>query len=269
MFLNINEKFMKTGGININNYNTDENYDKEEPEKKSRLWQWFKRIVYSVCILIIVISVYRLISTAAPKELKNYIIKNEKIERIYTDLKEDFRIYKIDARTPFALGDAMFLDNIYYLESAENLQMTLRCKNSRIEQINSDSPGVVGRYNSEETPLIYYLKVSGAENDADIADIDEIDDTGEYEKTAGPDYILLKPASQKTVGKNTDRYRYFVLSFDGVKIDYANTKVELYILRNGGDGENMFDGDDYFARFTVFDVITPKSKIQAKKLMPD
>ena len=182
-----------------------------------------------------------MVSTGLPKELKNYIIKSDKIEKAYKNLKDDFKMYKIDIRGAFSMGDALFVDNVYYLESVENLQLTMRCKNSRIANINSDLNSLI--------PLFrYYLKVS--------LDVDT-------------DYIMLEPVNQSAFGKETDRYRYFVLSFDDVKIEYAKTKVELYVFMNDSDDEAAFDEDDYKARFTLFDVNMPKTKLQAKKFKLD
>jgi len=246
------KKLNKRQGIFIDyqhNENYDGEYDENKDKKQSWMWRWFKRIVYLMCILILLIVVFRLISTGDPKELKNYIAKNEKIERAYANLKDDFVMYRIDIRNAFALGDALFADKIYYLESAENLQLTVRCKNNRMADINSDLNSLIPFFK-------YYLKVSVVDND--IA-ADEIDEYG-----ANSDYVFLE-ADQTAFGKDTDRYRYFVLSFDDVKIDYAKTKVELYMCGNGADFDAQILEDEYIARFTLFDINMPKTKMQVKK----
>lgn len=228
--------------------------------------QWFRWIVYAVCIFIVAIAVFRLISTADPKELKNYIIESEKIEKAYTDLKEDFKIYRIDIRDSFSMGDALFVNNLYYLESVENLQITLRCKNSRFQDL-------LGSFNKANSihPFKTYLKVS-----ADIADIadgndknDETKESTESEDEISQDYIILEPVNESAFSKDTDRYRYFVYSFDSVQINYAKTKVELYVFENSPDSVALFDEEEYLARFTLFDVNMPKTRIQAKKFKLD
>jgi len=164
------------------------------------------------------------------------------------------------------MGDALFVDNIYYLESAENLQLTLRCKNSKIGLMYLDHLGTVGivdSADSEMSPFKFYLKVSSVNTDAD-AKIDETD-----ENNTSPDYILLETVNESSFGKDKDRYRYFVLSFDDVKIEYAKSKVELYVLKYSIDGETVFDENESVGRFTLFDINMPKTKIQAKKFKLD
>ena len=189
--------------------------------------------------------IYRIISTATPDELKNYIIKSDKIEKSYQDLKDNFKIYDINIREPFAIDDAMFADNVYYLESVGNMQLTLRCKNSSFEDLEDLS----GAFK-------VYLK---------IYEID-VDSTVPIEEYVPPeDYILLETTDEKTFGKNTDRYTYFVYSFDGLKIDYAKTKVELYIFKNSPGKIAEYKEKDSIARITLFDVNMPKKRVPAKK----
>ena len=97
---------------------------------------------------------------------------------------------------------------------------------------------------SETSVFMYYLKVS--------LDVDS-------------DYIMLEPVNVSAFGKDTGRYRYFTASFEDVKIDYAKTKVELFVLKNRSDFNGLALDDDHIARFTVFDVNMPKTKIPAKK----
>ena len=254
--MNIKAKFFrKRQGIFIDNqYNENygDEFEKNKNRKKSWMWICFKWIVYAVAALIIIVVAYRLIDTGMPNDLKNYIIKSDKIEKAYANLKADFKIYKIDVRNSFSMGDALFVDNVYYLESVENFQLTLRCKNSKLEQMFEDNPAY---------PFRYYLKVSSVNNDLVS---DSIDSTVDEETDYILDYVILQPMAENTFGKE-GRYRYFVLSFDDVQIAYAKTKVELYVTRNKTDGNYEFDEDDYVGRFTLFDINMPKSKIQAKK----
>lgn len=211
--------------------------------------------MYSVCLLIIAVVIFRMVSTGEPGELKNYIIKSDKIEKAYKELKENFKMYQIKIRDTFAMGDALFVDNIYYLESAENMQLTLRFKNSRLEEMFGYSPDGDNAISSRPSFFRYYLKVSSVNpNAGDIESSNYI-----------LDYVILETVNENSFGKDTDRYSYYVLSFDDVKIEYATTKVELYVVKNNIVGETVFDEDDYSARFTLFDVNMPKTKVQAKK----
>ena len=255
-------------------YQNNDNYDYgghgEPVRKKSVFPQILKWIIYSVCILILAIVIYRLISTGLPKELNNYIIQSPEIRAAYKNLKDDFKIYQIDVRGTFALGGALFIEKAYYLESAKNLQIILRCKNEKLARMILSDPGVVGEHkdsNNPAAPLKTYLKLS------EIADINETDITDITEETditdETTDYIVLETAGAAAFGKSEDRYKYFVFSFDGVKIDYAGTKVEFYVFYDNNRDEVMFDENEAVARFTIFDINMPKSKLQAKKFMSD
>lgn len=145
----------------------------------------------------------------------------------------------------------MFAENVYYLENAENLQLTLRYKNNALQGLLEASG--INDYDSA-APFKFFLKVS---------------DTGTAEEASGWDYMIFEPVNGSSFGKDTERYSYLTVSFDGVKIDYANTKAELYLLLNGGGGEVIFDENETVARFTLFDINMPKTKMAAKKFKLD
>jgi hypothetical protein len=170
-----------------------------------------------------------------PKELENFIIKSDPIEKAYAARKDDFVIYEIKVRDFFAIGDALFIDSVYYFESAETLQFTLRCKNSALERIT----------NGSDDPFRLTLNVF----------------TEEAEE--GKAAEAAEPSAMQSLNKAGDRYVYFVYSFGGVKIDYAKSKAELYIFF--AEEENYPDTDYSADRFTLFDINTQKEKIPAKK----
>ena len=210
-------------------YNGDQN-DTGEPENKKKfgVGSVLKWIVYSVCVFIAAAVIFRLITTKTPGELKNYIIKTESVNAAYAKQKNELTIYKIDVRSAFALGDALYIENVYYIEAAENLQITLRLNNTRLPELRGGAPFL---------PL---LSVGEAEN--------------EPEKT--------EPKDSRSVGKTTDRYRYFVYCFEDVKIDYAKSIVELFIFF--GDEENYPDIEYAAAKFMIFNINMPKSKVKTK-----
>ena len=203
---------------------------------------------------------FRFISTGTPGELKNYIIKSDSIQKTHNRLKDDFIIYKINIRDGFAVGDSFFVDNVYYLESAENFQLTLRGKTTKINQILELIPEIP----DSAYPFTFYLKVSATDTGSDLSDLSDINETGW-------EYVVLETAGEKAFGEDTDRYKYFVVSFDHVKIDYANTKVELYMFAkdSGPAGEFMFVEENALARFTIFDINMRKSQVKAKKLLSE
>jgi hypothetical protein len=223
--------------------------------------------VYLVCLFILGTVIYRVISTGTPGELRNFIIQNQSVQRAYTEFKDDLVIYNISVRQPFAIGDNLFADNVYYIENAENLQIMLRCKNERYR----DLPGSIFRV------LLKVTDTTAAGLDIfDMYDMYDTRDTHESESGADPEeteqrketeeindgVILLESVTEHAHGRETDRYRYFVYSFDGVKIDYANTRIELYVFLS--DEENFPEIDYSIARFTVFDRNMQKRRAEAK-----
>ena len=215
-------------------------------KKKSRLLAIMRWMVYSVSIIVIAISAYRCASIGMPAEIKNYIIKSRPIERACDELGDDFAMYALEIRSAFGRGDALFADNVYYLESAENLQFTLRCKTNRFPEVFGGSEEGLTR------PFKTYLKISKTSGE---------EAAGEGEEG---DYIVLEAEDEAGFGKNKDSYVYFVYSFGGVSIDYEKSKLELYVFDNTS-GSAGFDEDDYMARFTLFDVNMPKKKVPIKQ----
>jgi len=170
------------------------------------------------------------------------MIKTESAEKTYAALKEDFIIYKIKVRDFFAVGDAVFISDVYYLESAKSLQLTVRIKNNDIKQILGESV--------QKTPFKLFLSVFTKE--------------GQDEKGAVcGNSARIDPSDKNAFGNDESRYRYFVYSFENVEIDYANSTVELYIFP--GDEENFPNEEYAMARFTIFDINMPKEKLPAKK----
>ena len=227
------------------NENYNDEFNRDKTQKKSWIAQCFRWIVCGVAILIVLIVIYRVISTGTPNELKNYIIKTKRIDTAYSSLKEDFKIYKIDIRDAFSMGDALFAENIYYLENAESFQVTVRLKNSRLKELFKD-------YGDDK--FMFYLKVSTVNPDIDVSELQD----GYI-----LDYVFLNAANESIFGSVDDKYKYITLVFEDVKINYANTKVELYVFESNKVGE--IDEKQHDVRFTLFDINMPKTKADAKK----
>jgi len=212
-------------------YNGDDKdkdiYDPDGAKNKFGAGSVLKWIIYSVCIFIAASVIFRLITTGPPGELKNYIIKSESVAGAYAKSGNDLIIYKIDVRSSFALGDALFIDNVYYIEAAENLQLTLRLKTSRFPDLKG------------ETPFRPLLTLG-------------LDDERE----------VIRPSVCYPTGKPENKYRYFSYSFDGVKINYAKSILELFIFL---ENEENFPDEEYAAaKFMIFNINMPKSKVPAK-----
>ena len=227
----------------------DCDYDfKEDMPKKKVLTDKITRWVFiSFGILLVAIIIFRSIAEGTPKELQNYLIKSPEINEAYMNLKNDLIIYQIKPMNPFAAGadfhdgDGISVDKIYYLEDVDNLQIIVRLKNGAIQPFRA------------ELQLCTYDNVKWAK-----MGIPSYDDQTEITITSEG----YGASAEEIFGRNTDRYKYIIYSFDGVDIDYLRTQVYLYLYTH----ENAL-----FGQFTVFDAITgdgittPKKQIAAKK----
>jgi len=209
-----------------------------EKKKTSLMFRILRWITGSVSLIVIAIVIYRCASVGMPSEVKNRIIGNKEIERAHAELGDGFLMYKLEIRNPFGAGDAFFCDNAYYLESAKTLQLTLRCKTSRCGAL-------LEPFEEGGRPFAAYLKISGEESE-------EVEET------------VLQSANEAKIGKNRDNYVYFVYSFEGVAIDYKNSKIEFCIFDNEPGTMAPFEEGEYMARFTLFDVNMPKTKLKLK-----
>ena len=249
--------------------------NKNKNKIASVIFKTFKWFIYAIGIFILGVVIYRFMSTATPSQLKNYIIQSDTIKNVYSDsisAKKDFLMYKFDQRDPFSLGDALFVENVYYLETAENLQLTMRSK-------NADVQGVFGSYDIASydynipNPFKFYLKVTDTipinETESETSNTSNTSSTSSADINSSLNYVIIEPVNSSSFGETADRYKYFTVSFDGVKIDYANTKVELYVFINKTEGETVFDENNTLARFTIFDINMPKTKLNAENFKID
>lgn len=219
----------------------------ETKEKKITAFKVFKWIVYVLLVIIMAIIIMRLISINDPKDSK-LILADDKIESDIKNLGSDFTMYTIDIRDSFDLEDAFFVNNVVYLESSQNLQLTLRCKKNRFADILT---GLKSMHNVQYDKPDYaallklYLKVTtkSADGGDDAVDIKEVYQDHNFE---------------------TDKYEYIRLSFSGVKIDYVKTKLQLYLFATDANGSAEFSEDDAIAQFTLFDINMPKAKANIK-----
>ena len=216
----------------------------ETKEKKITGFKIFKWIVYILLLIILAVIIMRLISINDPKDSK-LILTDSGIESDIESLGDNYTAYKIDIRDSFDLDDAFFVNNVVYLESSQNLQLTLRCKKNRFSDILSalnEDKQVKRNY---AALLKVYLKVMTKASDGgdDTADIKEV---------------------YQNYNFDTANYEYLRLSFSGVKIDYVKSKLQLYLFATDADGAAEFSEDDYIAQFTLFDINMPKAKVNIK-----
>ena len=247
-------------------YDNDNYYgnEKKKPSIVSRILKWS---VYLLIAFIYVVFMIRIFMSCEPSESKILLFDDDTIDAFYAVGEDDFVLYDIRPRNNFGDSDTFFLNNVVYLESSEQLEFTLRYKKNRLapyrEAYDSQEYSTV----SEKllTVFDFTLKISTAAADAD----------------AQPSFIQ----DYYTYQFETDKYYYHKVKFDNVKVDYRETKLELFLNLSGGDsavskiilpdafitsGENntnvaKISEEDYFARFTVFDINTEKKKNNVSK----
>jgi hypothetical protein len=181
--------------------------------------QPMERIVFLVCILILALIVFRSISGETPKDLENYITgrheeyKNSKNAGKITQINPVSRFSK-DLQNPLEYDESLVIETVYYIEEAKNLQIILKCKNIEIQPLISNS----------KEPFVLFLTINTL-NDIELKENAELITWGDSASNA------------EIFGKNTDKYRYFVYSFDDVVIDYGASQVNLQVSVN--DENNM------------------------------
>ena len=200
----------------------------------------FKWTVFSLCILIITFIIFRSISITIPKELQNYLAKNYEE---YINRNDDFKIIEINANNRFSLdkqnpleySDALFIETIYYLEDIKKLQIVLRYKNMEIQPII---------LNSEE-PFVACLSNNTLNDNSNIEWKDWTAEwTSWYDVSSNPTIF----------GKSTDKYQYFVYSFDNVAIDYGLSMVTLQVFINNNKEvkEIVTNKENELGQFTIY-----------------
>lgn len=209
-----------------------------------------KYVLYMTPLVIVLIVAIRLVSSGDPQESGN-ILNTYAFESAYQNLGGDFLMYKIRVKDNFEIGDALCVLDVLYLESSHDLQLTLRGKKNRFEEICS----VLDLTSVNYADLLkLYLRVTTkipADNSDEIpqetfvADIFEISESYLFEN---------------------ERYEYIRVNFSDIYVDYAKTKLELFIFDKLREfSPEDLDNSHYIARFTLFDINMPKEKVKADK----
>ena len=247
----------------------NDNYYGSEKKKPSIVGRILKWSVYLLIAFIYVVFMIRIFMSCEPSESKILLFDDDTINAFYEMGEEDFVLYDIRPRNNFGDGDAFFLNNVVYLESSEQLQFTLRYKKNRLapylEAYDSQEYSTV----SEKllTAFDFTLKISTATTDT----------AADAQSSFIQDYY--------TYQFETNKYYYHKIKFDNVKVDYRETKLELFLNLSGGDSNvskiilpdafitsglnntniEKISAEDYFARFTVFDINTEKKQNNVSK----
>ena len=200
--------------------------------------------------MIVLIIVVRLISSGDPPESR-LIINTYDFQTAHNRLGNDFAIYKINVRNPFAVGDVFRVTDILYLESSRDLQLSFRGKKNRFEEVRDYLNTAGGSY---ADLLKLYLRVTTRT----VTDI-----PGEIlEETLSAE--LFETSAQYLF--ENERYEYIRVNFSGIEIDARRTKLELFAF----DKLCEFDPDDldnseYIARITLLDINMPREKVKIER----
>ena len=219
-----------------------------------KAFKWVKWIIYLIILFIFIIVIVRLCASGDPKEYSPLLI-SEKTGTDIENLGDSYIIYNIDLRSPFAIGDALFVRDVVYLESSENFQLTLRCKKNRFDPILENLE--LTEYNDCNGLLKLYLKITTRQ--------EPTGDTGTAETTEDGTETIIVESNKNLHGviKSNSNYEYIRTDFDGVKIDYNKSKVQLYVF----PANIEYNEDEYLVKITLFDVNMSKSKTKIKNFI--
>lgn len=116
----------------------DENVYYEE-KKPSFAGIVLRRTVYGLMILILGILALRLFSTREPGSVKKLYLDSS-AEKLKSELKKDFKFYQVNV-LDFITSDGLYhISYVYYLESSNQLQLTVRNKQDNLADPKATEP---------------------------------------------------------------------------------------------------------------------------------
>jgi len=195
--------------------------------------------------IVLLIIIIRLFSAGDPPESR-LILNTYAFESAYKTLGDDFIIYKINLRNPFAIGDTFYVADVLYLESSRDLQLSFRAKKNKLEEVreylNISSGNYAGLFD-------LYLRVTTK------VLIDIPGETREETLVTETFGITARHLFE------TERYEYIRVNFSGIDLDFRRTKLELFAFdKSRGYNSDNPDNEEYFARVTIFDINMPNEK---------
>ena len=199
--------------------------------------------------MIVLIVILRVFSSGDPPESK-LIINTHSFETAYKKLGNDFVMYKINLRNPFAVGDVFCVVDTFYLESSQDLQLSFRGKKNRFGEIrdylNIASDNYAGL-------LKLYLRATTRA----LTDIPG----GIQEETLFTE--IFETSAQYLF--ETERYEYIRVNFSGIEAD-TKTKLELFVFDNLREfAPDDLDNSGYIARITVLDINMPRERVKIER----
>lgn len=224
----------------------------KKPSVAGKIARW---TVYGVILFIYIFFMVRIIISCAssPSDTKKVTIEEVLDAAIEEKGLENLVAYKISSRSSFGGGDMLYLSDVVYIESASQLQFTVRFKRSRVAVLYKEF------YTSQISDFKAVLKHTLNEAETVIQPAR----TTVYNYT---DENTKKPQAYED-------YFYIRYVFNGITLDYAKSQLyldmHLTTEYNGPDKTEEMSAEpiemNLIDTFTVFDVQTSKEKVSLTK----
>lgn len=207
-----------------------------------------KYTLYGIPALMILTLIVRVATSGDPPEAR-HMLNTGAIESAYRNLGGEFALYSIRVRNPFTHGDTFRVVDVMYFESARDLQITLRSKKNRFENL-WNSAGAPAQVEDFHSLLKLYMRVT----------------TNIYEETDGVQQRRTErevfEVSASYMFENA-RYEYMRVNFSDVYIDYRRSRVDLFIFHDFREiDSDDLNNADYLGRVTIFDANMPRQATQ-------
>lgn len=204
-----------------------------------------KYTFYAIPLLIIAIVIVRLASANDPPE-SGHILYTDSVARAHGVFGDDFIIHRVSVRNPFTRGDTFRVLDVLYLESSHDLQLTLRSKKNRFEELRE----LVGLPMAEAFSDLVTLYLRGTTRviteDGDIREETIIREV--YEVSA---YFEFENNS----------YEYIRVHFGNIYVNRITTRLDLFIVDNGREiNLDDLDNSEYLGRISIFDINMARSR---------
>ena len=204
-----------------------------------------KYTFYAIPLLIIVIVIVRIATMNDPPE-SNTILYTDSVARAHGVFGDDFIIQRVNVRNPFTRGDTFRVLDVLLLESSHDLQLTLRSKKNRFEDLRE----LIGDPNAENFSDLITLYLRGTTRviteDGDIRE--EIIVREVYEVSA---YFTFE----------NNNYEYIRVHFGDIYANRITTRLDLFIVCNVREIDiDDLDNSVYLGRISIFDINMARSR---------
>jgi len=204
-----------------------------------------KYSLFALPAIVLLIIIIRLFMYGDPPESR-VILNTPAFEPIHTRLGDDFIMHTISLRNLFTRGDTFCVADVLYLESSGDLQLSLRAKKNRLDDLSEHLSIPAERF---ADLLKLYMRVTTSYL---------IDIPGEIREETLVSEVF--EVSQRYLFE-TNRYEYIRVNFPGINMDFRRTRLELFIfdINSEYDLENL-DHAGFLGRVTIFDINMPRER---------